>query len=352
MNKVKVALVGAGNIANTHLEGYSKIPEEAEIYAICDINEKVLNRTADRFDIRRRYTDEDTMLRELPELDAVDVCVWNCNHAQCAIKALNAGKHVLCEKPMAYNAAQAQEMKECAEKNGKLLMIGFSMRFTDTCRVAKDFVDNGYLGEIYYSKAIYLRRHGAPGGWFTDIEKSGGGPIIDLGVHVIDLTRYLMGNPKPVSVYAAAFNKVGNRPNLKTFMGYHPEGATAGDPYTVEDSAVALIRYENGAVTQLETSYNMNGQNQGMRMIYGTKAGLDLTDGVKLFTEYNDYLADINITTDKESSSHSLEVAHFVDCIKNGTECRAKAEDGVIIMRILDAIYESAKSGHEVVFND
>ena len=140
MEKVKIALIGAGGIGNVHLESYQHVPQ-AEIYAICDINEERLNKTADKFGITRRYTDVDTMLAELPELDAADVCVWNNNHAPCAIKALNAGLHVLCEKPMAYNAQQAEEMKAAAEKNGKLLMIGFVLRFSDEGRIAKDFVD-------------------------------------------------------------------------------------------------------------------------------------------------------------------------------------------------------------------
>ena len=192
---------------------------DAEVYAICDINEQRLNETADNFGITRRYTDVDTMLAQLPELDAADVCVWNCNHAECAIKALNAGLHVMCEKPMAYNAEQAIAMKEAAEKNGKLLMIGFVMRFSDEARIAKDFIEKDYLGDIYFSKAQYIRRHGNPGGWFGDKSRSGGGPVIDLGVHVIDLTRYLMGNPKPVSVYATAYDKLGNRPYLRNNVG-------------------------------------------------------------------------------------------------------------------------------------
>ena len=242
MKKVKIGLVGAGGIGNVHLNGYKKL-DNVEIAAICDINPVNLNATADRFGIEKRYTDIDAMLAAHPELDAVDVCVWNNNHAVCTIKALDAGKHVLCEKPMAYNAKQAEEMLAAAKRNNKLLMIGFSMRFSDQGKIAKDFVDNGYIGDIYYSKAIYVRRHGAPGGWFTDIERSGGGPVIDLGVHVIDLTRYLMGNPKPVSVYAATFDKLGKRDEVKMTAGYQSATTAKDEPYTVEDSAIAVIRY-------------------------------------------------------------------------------------------------------------
>lgn len=344
-------MIGAGNIANTHLDSYSRV-EGAEIYAICDINPERLQETADKFGIERRYTDVDTMLAECPELDAADVCVWNCNHASCSIKALNAGLHVLCEKPMAYSAKEAEEMIEAAKKNDKLLMIGFVLRFGDEAKIAKDFIDKDYLGEIYFSKAQYVRRHGNPGGWFANKELSGGGPVIDLGVHVIDLTRYLMGSPKPVSVYAVTFDKLGKRDHLQTHVGWMPKGASEKDVCTVEDFGSALIRYDNGAVTHLETSYSLNGESSGNKILYGSKGGLDLSKGVKIYSEYNDFLADIDIKTDnykKSGNMFDLEMAHFVDCVANGTECLAKAEDGLVVMKILDAIYESARTGHEVV---
>lgn len=351
MSKIKVALIGAGNIANTHLDSYTK-NSDVEIYAICDINELRLNETADKYGIDRRYTDVDTMLAALPELDAADVCVWNVNHAECTVKALNAGLNVLCEKPMAYNAEEAVKMKEAADKNGKLLMIGFVLRYSDDAKIAKDFIDNGYIGDIYYSKAQYIRRHGNPGGWFANKKLSGGGPVIDLGVHVIDLTRYLMGNPKPVSVYAATFDKLGKRDNLKTNPCWVPKDAKPDDPCTVEDLAIAIIRYDNGAVTMLETSYSLNGEETAKRRLFGTKAGIDISDGVKIFGECNDFLADIDIKTDNYKNSNDMfdaEINHFVDCIKNGTECKSKAEDGIEIMKILDALYLSAKTGHEVI---
>ena len=152
MKKTRIAMIGAGNIANAHLSCYAKIPE-VEIAAACDINEARLNETCDLYGIEKRYTDLDKMLAEVTDLDAADVCVWNCSHASCSIKALNAGLNVLCEKPMAYSAAEAEEMKAAAEHNGKLLMIGFVLRFGDEAKIARDFIDKGFLGDIYYSKA-------------------------------------------------------------------------------------------------------------------------------------------------------------------------------------------------------
>ena len=351
MSKVKLAMIGAGNIANAHLDAYKQVAD-VEIYAACDINPARLAKTCDKYGIERRYTDVDTMLSDLPELDAADVCVWNCNHAECSIKALNAGLHVLCEKPMAYTAKEAEEMKAAAERNGKLLMIGFVLRFSDEAKIAMDFIQKDYLGEIYYSKAQYVRRHGNPGGWFGDKARSGGGPIIDLGVHVIDLTRYLMGNPKPVSVYAVASDRLGDRKYIKTGPGWVPEDAREDDVCTVEDFATALIRYDNGACTFLETSYDLNGEDIGKKQLFGTKGGMDLSNGVKLYTTVNDFMADIDVKTANLKGGQDMfvaEMSHFIDCVKNGTECRAKAEDGIAVMKILDAIYESARTGHEVI---
>jgi predicted dehydrogenase len=351
MEKVKLAMIGAGNIANTHLSSYAKLPN-VEIYAACDINESRLNETCDKFGIERRYTDLDKMLAELPELDAADVCVWNVNHASCSIKALDAGLHVLCEKPMAYSAKEAEAMKAAADRNGKLLMIGFVLRFSDDAKIAMDFIEKGYLGDIYYAKAQYVRRHGNPGGWFANKELSGGGPIIDLGVHVIDLTRYLMGNPKPVSVYAVASERLGDRKYLKTGPGWVPKDAKEEDVCTVEDFATALIRYDNGACTFLETSYDINGEDIAKRQLFGTKGGMDLSNGVKIYSTVNNYLADIDVKTANLKGGQDMftaEMAHFIDCVKNGTPCRAKAEDGIAVMKILDAIYESARTGHEVI---
>ena len=248
MAKLRIGMIGAGNIANAHLDAYKKFVPDAEIVAICDINEERLNETADIYGIEKRYLSVDEMLAN-ETLDAADVCVWNINHAECSIKALDAGLHVLCEKPMAYSVEHAEKMVEAAKRNNKLLMIGFVLRFSNETAVLKDYVDNGYLGDIYYSKAAYVRDHGCPNGWFSDKALSGGGPVIDIGVHVIDQTRYLMGNPKPVSIYAVTYNKLSNRPDLKTNPGWMPKGATTKDKCDVEDLGVAMIKYDNGATT-------------------------------------------------------------------------------------------------------
>ncbi len=353
MEKLKVAVIGTGGISASHLNGYEKNPN-VEIYALCDLKEERVKRAAERYGVTRVYTDMHEMLK-LSEIDAVSVCTWNSAHAECTIAALNAGKHVLCEKPMAMNAEEAQKMKEAAEKNGKLLMIGFVRRYGNDCDIMKDFIDKGYFGEIYYTKATYLRRKGNPGGWFGNKEFSGGGPLIDLGVHVIDLTRYLCGNPQPVSVFGATFTKLKDRKNIKTSAGYLSAEKSDNDICNVEDLATAMIRYDNGCVLSIEASFSLNiKKDEGKLEFFGTKAGAKLDPELEIYSEMNDYMTDIQLAAPTALSFDGLferEINHFVDCIQNNVPCRAPAEDGIVLMKILDAIYESARTGHEVAIH-
>jgi predicted dehydrogenase len=355
---MKAAIIGTGGISNEHIRAYLK-NEQVELYAFCDINPVQLEKMAKEYGIptERTFTDKDEMLAALPEIDAVSVCTWNSQHAPCTIAALNAGKHVICEKPMAMNTEEALAMQAAAEKAGKLLMIGFVRRHGNDARVMLDQINSGFMGDIYYAKASYLRRNGCPGSWFGDRSRSGGGPLIDLGVHVIDLVRYLLGNPKPVSIYGAAFHKLANRPNIKGKRGYTPAEIQkrSEEIFDVEDLAAAMIRFDNGAVLSVDASFSLNiEQNKGDIELFGTKAGARLDPKVHLFSEINDYMVNIDFHNDTSLSFDGLfanEINHFVDCVVNGAECIAPAEDGVEMMKILDAIYASAESGHEVVIN-
>jgi predicted dehydrogenase len=350
-NKIKIGVIGTGSISNEHIQAYLKNPD-VELYAFCDINEERVKTMAEKYGVTRTFTDLNEMLK-LKEIDAVSVCVWNSAHAACTIAALNAGKHVICEKPMATSAEDARAMKAAADKNGKLLMIGFVRRYGNDCAILKDFIKNDYFGDLYYAKATYLRRKGNPGGWFGDKSRSGGGPLIDLGVHVIDLVRYLMGNPKPVSVYGATFQKLFDRKHLKDKAGYTSASKTDNDICDVEDLVSALIRFDNGAVLSIEASFSLNiKKDQGKIELFGTKAGAKLEPELELYTEVNDYMADVNLATSTALSFDGLfanEINHFVSCVKDGIPCKSPAEDGIDIMTILDAVYESARTGHEVI---
>ena len=351
MAKTKIAIIGTGTIFKEHIAAYQNNPD-VEVYALCDINEEKVKAAGKEYGVARVFSDMHEMLK-LEEIDAVSICTWNVAHAPCAIAALNAKKHVLCEKPMALNAQQAREMKQAADRNGKLLMIGFVRRFGNDCDIVKDFIDNGHFGEVYYAKAAYMRRQGNPGGWFGDKARSGGGPLIDLGVHVIDLARYLGGNPKPVSAYGVTFHKLGDPRHLKGKKGYHSSDRSDSDVCDVEDMVSALVRFDNGMALQFEASYTLNLEKEsGTIELFGTKAGAKLDPELEIYTQLNDYQANVQLTAPTALSFDGLfqrEIDHFVSCVRENIPCRAPAQDGITLMTILDAIYESAETGHEVL---
>ena len=349
MKKIKAGIIGAGGISACHAAGYKAL-ENVEIFAVCDIHRQRAEEFATKHGIPHVFTDYNEMLK-LDEIDAVSVCTWNSLHAPATIAALQAGKHVLCEKPMATNAHESEAMLQAAKKAGKLLMIGFVRRFGNDAAILKDFIDHGMMGDIYYAKASYLRRNGCPGGWFGDRKRSGGGPLIDLGVHVIDLVRYLMKAPRAVSVYGAIFDRLGTRSNIKQEKGY--VAADREEIFDVEDLAVAMIRFDNGSVLTVETSFSLNiKKDSGSIELFGTKSGAKLDPGLEFFSEMNDYLVDITPACNTALDFNGLfekEVAHFVDCIAKSIPCISPAEDGVELMRIIDAIYESARREKEVL---
>jgi len=347
---LKVAVIGCGGISKYHLDGYKNI-DGVEIYALCDINEENFKSKGEEYGVERLYTDYNEMLK-LEEIDAVSVCTWNAAHKECTVAALKAGKHVLCEKPTAMTKAEALEMKKAAEESGKILMIGFVRRHGNDCAVLKDFIDAGALGEIYYAKATYLRRNGNPGGWFGNKELSGGGPLIDLGVHVIDLVKYLMGNPKPVSVYGVTYQKLFDRPNIKAKKGYTSKSGVSG-VCDVEDLASALIRFDNGATLAIEASFSLNIKNNvGSIEMFGTKGGSKMDPDLEIYNDMNGYLTNVSFNAPTALSFDGLfqnEINHYIACIRGEAENIAPIEDGVDIMAILDAVYESARTGHEVI---
>ena len=351
MKKLKAAVIGVGGISVNHIDNYIAHPD-VDLVAFCDINPDMLKKRGEQYDIKNLFADYNEMLAKMSEIDIVSVCTWNSAHAPATIAALNAGKHVLCEKPMAMNAAEAEQMRQAAIKNKRVLQVGFVRRFARDAALIRDFSAHGNLGDLYYARAAYVRRNGNPGGWFGDKSRSGGGPLIDLGVHVIDLVRYLMGNPQPVAVSGATFCKLGDRRNIVTPKAYVATSAKPNDVCDVEDMAVALIRFDNGAVLQVEAAFSLNlKQDTGSVQLFGTKGGAKLSPELELYSDMNGYMTDITPVCPPESFTEEFqsEINHFVDCVRTGEPCRAPASDGVQIMRILDAVYESARTGHEVL---
>ncbi|MBN2851350.1 MAG: Gfo/Idh/MocA family oxidoreductase [Clostridia bacterium] len=352
MEKINIAIIGCGNISNVHTSSYQK-NHLVNIAAACDINEERAKEYCRKYNIPAYYTDHKELLKD-KNIDAVSVCTWNNSHAEIAIDALYAGKHVLCEKPLAISYDKALLMEKAQHETGKLLMVGFVRRFGRNARLLKEFVDNGFMGDIYYAKTGCLRRNGNPTGWFSDISKSGGGPLIDLGVHMIDLCRYVMGKPKAVTVFGATNNSLGPQLDVKMVDRYSPvDKGTLSD---VEDFAKAMIRFENGAILSVEVSFSLHiKEDQIYCEVYGTKAGATIEPNLEIISNINGYNVDVTPKYTKESNFFNQifeeEINHFVDCIINKTECLNPVEDGVELMRILGAIYESARTGKEVQLN-
>ena len=355
MSKIRAGIVGCGGIANgKHLPSI-KATGEVDLVAFCDIVRDRAEAACKTYGIEgaKVYEDYKELLKD-DTIEAVYVCTPNRSHSFISIDALNAGKHVMCEKPMAKTYAEAVQMVEAAKRNNKILTIGYQNRRSAASLYIKQAAEAGDLGEIYYAKAHAVRRRAVPTwGVFLNEEEQGGGPLIDLGVHVIDLCRYLMGGPQPVSVYGATFNKLGDRRHIKDARGYSSTVVSKDDIFDVEDMATALIRFDNGAVLSVEASFSLNIEKDvGNIELFGTKAGCKLDPELTIFTDMNDYLANVKLAQSTALSFDGLfdnEINHFVECIETGKPCRNPAQDGVTLMKILDGIYESARTGHEVL---
>lgn len=350
---VKVGIIGAGSISDFHLKAYQSNPD-VEIYAICDLNEQRAKDKAAQYGAKVVHTDYHEMLKD-PELDAVSICTWNNTHAPISIAALRAGKNVLVEKPLCTTVEEALEVEKAVKETGKILQVGFVRRYEPSTRVLKEFIDSGDLGEIYYAKASYIRRLGNPGGWFADIERSGGGPLIDLGVHIIDICWYLMGKPKVKSVSGNVYHKLGNRSNIKNLSFYQAADYDA-EKNTVEDMANALVRFENGASLFVDVSFTLHAKNDEISMkIYGDKGGAEVEPNLVIMSEKHDTILNMEPQIDPVSADYAVpfqnEINHFIECCQTGEKPHSPIEDGVELMKILCGIYESSEKKSEIHFN-
>ncbi len=349
MKKLRIGIIGTGNISHCHMAGYKRLSDRVEVVAACDIDEAKLHGYCKQYGIPSEYTDYNEMLRK-EKLDCVSVCTWNAEHKGATISALRGGANVLCEKPMAMNAEEAEEMQKASEETGKLLQIGFVRRFGNDADALKQFIGAGTFGDIYYAKATYLRRNGCPGGWFGDKSKSGGGPLIDLGVHVIDLVRYLAGLPKPISAYGSCYSNLGPNRAGGGNKGWTVE--TKNDPYSVEDFTTALIKFDSGLTLSVEASFNLNIKKDiGNIELFGTNAGCRIDPELEIYTQLAGRFVNVSPADSTALSFNGLferEILGFIDAVSGISPCRAPAEDGVELMRIIDAIYESAVTGKAV----
>jgi len=366
MSKPRIGFIGCGGIANQkHFPGMKQ--EDVDMVAFCDIIKDRAEKGAKEYGTSdaKVYTDYRELLKD-GSIDAVHVLTPNVSHCEISVAALNAGKHVLCEKPMAATTADAEKMVEARDKSGKMLTIGYQYRHNHDNQIVKKIVDDGWLGDIYYVEAIYLRRRGVPTwGVFADKAQQGGGPLIDIGTHALDLALHFTGNYEVDYVVGTSFEKLG-----RLLKGADMQGQTGfrgtpnvwnADTYEVEDSAFGHIKMKNGMVINLKASWaiNMVGQGMSPTIMAGTKGGVDTLDGVRLnhivagqqsITMVGEKLPPFIPGFSSGPPQPSIEAQIWVKALKGEGKLAVTAEHAFTITKVLDSIYQSSNTGKAVHF--
>ena len=357
---IKVGIIGCGGIAiGKHMPSLAKV-ENCEMVAFCDIIPRRAEKAAAKYgkEGAKVFTDYKELLA-VEDIDVVHVCTPNRSHSFITVDALEAGKHVMCEKPMAINSAEALKMVEAAKRTGKKLTIGYQSRFRADSLYLKKEIDDGTLGDIYYAKATAVRRRAVPTwGVFLNEHEQGGGPLIDIGTHALDLTLFMMNNYKPKYCVGTTFHKLNKDTGTANSWGdWDPEA------FTVEDSAFGFIVMENGATIVLESSWALNSLEvrEAKTAICGTKAGADMIDGLRINGVRNgrqyvltpDFKAGGVAFNDgaKSESAAEREERLWIEAVRNDTDPVTLPEQAYCVTRILEGIYESAKTGKPYYFD-
>ena len=353
--KLKIGIIGLGSIGTVHSNAYVVNSDSCEITAICDIDEARLLSHGERLNVKNRFTDYHELLES--DVDAVSICVWNNLHCEMAVAAFKAGKHVLLEKPMALNAQQGEEIVKAAEASGKVLQIGMVWRQHKESQLVRKLVQDGVLGDIYHIRAVLTRRRGIPGlgGWFTTKARSGGGPLIDLGVHWFDISMYLSGLWNPTSVCATTYHNF-----TADMKSYHYTDMWAGPPKydgicDVEDYASGMVRFGKKATLNFDVSWAANLEEECFIQLIGTKGGVKLLNGQKgnkaVMTEINGLVADVLPQFACEDEWFNRQKRLFLMACRGEGQPAATGREGLIVMKVLDAVYESSRQGKEVVIS-
>lgn len=346
--KKRIGIIGGGAICKSHVEGLRAAG--AEVVAVADPDPRAREARQKEFGLPEAYASPEELLSK-SKLDAVTVCTPNFLHARHTIAALEAGRDVLCEKPPATNRKDAKAMRAAAQRAGRLLMMGFNHRFAPEAQQVNRLREEGVFGDFYHAKAKFVRRRGIPGlgGWFTTKAMAGGGPVYDLGVHILDRTWYMMGRPKPVSVSAKAYCKFGRPIADYVCVGMWAGPRRPDGTMDVEDFASAFIRFEGGRTMTLETSWAANRDDEGLEsLLLGDRAGARLAENGELRIFGQDRGMIVDVVPKFDRTVFPDRYRHFVDCLEGRAECTCTGADGVAIQAILDAIYESSESDREV----
>ncbi len=351
---IKVGIIGCGGIANNkHMPALKKV-KDCEMVAFCDIIPERAEKAAKDFGTKdaKVFTDYRDLLK-LTDVDVVHVCTPNRSHSFITVDALEAGKHVMCEKPMAINSEEAQKMLDAAKRTGKKLTVGYQSRFRDDSQFMKKEAEDGTFGEIYYAKATALRRRAVPTwGVFLNEYEQGGGPLIDIGTHALDLTLWTMNNYKPKYCVGTTYHKLNQDTNQGNAWGsWDPE------KFTVEDSAFGFIVMENGATIVLESAWALNtlDYREAVTSVCGTLAGGDMMDGLRINGIRNgrQYVLKPDFHSGGAAffdgaageSAAEREERLWIEAVRNGTDPITLPEQALCVTRILEGIYTSAKTG-------
>jgi predicted dehydrogenase len=348
---LRAGIIGLG-AGRAHMRGYQQAAG-VDVFALAGKETERLAELAAIYGAERTYTDWEDLVAD-PDVDVVSVATPNSLHAPITIAALGAGKHVLCEKPLSVEAGSAADMVHAAVEAGRVLEVAFNFRRRGDVRVLKGYIDEGKLGKVYHAKASWIRRRGIPGigSWFASKEMAGGGPLIDLGVHVLDLALYLMGEPKVISVTANTYSELGHR----GIGGYNSRRFGNDLPFDVEDLATAFLRFENGSTLLLEAAWaaNQHRKEDIEIELMGVDGGADIwvkqyadENTLRIFTDVGGRPAVLNPTTPK-SLGHRGVVADFVEVVRGGNWSAHTGLDGLRRTQIIDACYASAREGREV----
>ncbi|WP_257348926.1 Gfo/Idh/MocA family protein [Pseudalkalibacillus decolorationis] len=342
--RLRVAIVGAGGIAKAaHIPNYLKCGDKVEMVAVSDVVKEKAEELAAEFNIPHTFTSYEDMFEKV-QIDAVSICTPNKFHYPATMAALQAGCHVLCEKPPAMTVQEAEKMADAANETGKILTYGFHFRHAPEVEALKRFIDNNELGDIYAARVTAMRRRGIPGwGVFTNKELQGGGPLIDIGVHMLDTALYLMGYPEPDTVFGATYQELGKR------KGVGLMGSWDWENFSIEDMARGMITFKNGASILLDTAFaaNVEKHDEMNVSLIGNQGGADVFP-FKIYQEKHDTLIDITPSYLPKKGYHELELERFVDACLEGTAPISNGKEGVYLQRIINGLYESAEKGQAI----
>ncbi len=348
----RLGIVGVGNIGQVHLRAArdARLP----VAAVADLNHELARAIAKEFEVPHAFADAKELFRQA-DVDAVIVAVPNHAHAALSIAAMEAGKDALVEKPMAMNVAECDAMIEAAARHGRILQVGFVERCSAVAHAARSFIEAGALGKLYHLKANYYRRRGIPGlgGWFTTKAMSGGGPLIDIGVHAIDLVMHLAGFPEARRVSGQVHASFG--PRMKNYLY---EDMWAGPPnfegrFDVEDAAHALVRFDGGLTLELNATWAGNFPNDSTRNLiglFGDRGGITFQLGgqeLRLATEMHGHNVDIAPAL-RPVDRFQEQLKHFVQSVETRQTPLAPGVQGRAVQRIIEAVYQSSQAGREV----